>query len=127
MTKKSASWMALFFALILLTSCGFGGPKPQSGTYVGEGRGYSKEDPIRISVTIDESGAIYDLKILSHKETEKIGGKALDDLVQAAKEKNSADLDTVSGATRTSEGFRQALEAALQEAKEGKGDSEEKK
>lgn len=127
MMKKTASWIALVFTLLLLTSCGFGEPKPQSGTYVGEGRGYSKEAPIRISVTIDESGAIYDLKMLSHKETEKIGGKALDDLVQAAKEQNTADLDTVSGATRSSEGFRQALEAALQEARENRGESEEKK
>lgn len=103
-------------AFLLLTACGGGAGSRTPGTYVGEGRGYNRDKPIRLSVTIDESGAIYELKILSHKETEEIGGKALESLVTAAKEKNSADLDTISNATRTSEGFRQALEAALKQA-----------
>lgn len=127
MLKKIVQGMAMLSVLVLLSSCGIGEQKPQAGTYVGEGRGYNKDTPIRLSVTIDESGAIYDLKILSHKETEEIGGKALDDLVEVAKEKNTADLDTVSGATRTSEGFRQALDRALEQAKEAESNQEEEK
>lgn len=115
--KRIKITMTCFVLCFLLMACGSSG-KYKTGTFEGSGRGHSKEDPIKLSVTIDESGSIYEIKILDHAETEEIGGKALRTLADEAKRKNSADVDTVSGATRTSEGFRQALKEALGRAKE---------
>ena len=102
---------------LLLAGCGQKTTyKP--GTYEAEGQGYDKEKPIRLSVTIDESEKIYEIRILDQQETPDIGGKALDKLKEKAIEENRPDVDTISGATRTSEGFRDAVRAALNQAKE---------
>lgn len=113
---KKRKVAAILLSVALLSSCSSKATyKP--GTYEGKGQGYAKEQDLRLSVTIGEDGEIYEMKILESHETEHIGEKALDQLVEEAKEKNSADVDTVSGATRTSEGFREALKDALEEAK----------
>lgn len=114
MKKRIAGFLLLVFAMIL-TSCG-SDHKLKAGTYEATGQGNAKETPIRLSVTIDESGKIYEMKILEHQETPQIGGKALDKLVEQATKENTADVDTISGATRTSEGFRDALRSALAQA-----------
>ncbi|MBY0585185.1 FMN-binding protein [Murdochiella sp. Marseille-P8839] len=113
--KKRIACLALVACALLFTSCG-SGKKLKAGTYEGTGQGNAKETPIRLSVTIDESGKIYEMKILEHQETPQIGGKALDKLVEQATKENTADVDTISGATRTSEGFRDALRSALAQA-----------
>ncbi|WP_435029335.1 FMN-binding protein [Levyella massiliensis] len=114
--KRVGQFFCLAAALIvLMAGCGQG-KKLKAGTYEGIGQGNAKGTPIRLSVTIDESGKIYEMKILEHQETPQIGGKALDKLVEQATTKNTAEVDTISGATRTSEGFRDALRAALAKA-----------
>ena len=115
--KTMRALLGCFALCFLLIACGSSG-KYKTGTFEGSGRGYSKENPIKLSVTIDESGSIYEIKILDHSEIEEIGGKALKTLADEAKRKNSSEVDTISGATRTSEGFRQALKDALSRAKE---------
>ncbi|MDD7593744.1 MAG: FMN-binding protein [Peptoniphilaceae bacterium] len=87
------------------------------GTYEATGQGYAEDQPIRLSVSIDESGAIYEIRILEHHETDEIGAKALDQLTEKAVADNTADVEAISGATRTSEGFRDAVRAALEQAK----------
>lgn len=114
--KKFKYLIAALILCFLISACGSKG-KYKTGTYEGSARGHSREMPIKLSVTIDESGAIYEIKILEHSETDEIGGKALKTLADEAKSKNTSDVDTVSGATRTSEGFRQALKGALEKAK----------
>lgn len=116
-------WCGCLCALIALTGCGHE-PTLKSGTYEATGQGYADDLPIRLSVSIDESGAIYDIRILEHHETEEIGAKALDQLRDSAVADNTADVDTISGATRTSEGFRDAVRAALSQAEEASASSE---
>ena len=67
---------------------------------------------IKVQVTVlnDE---IIDIKVTEHKETVGIGDIALDKLVEQAKEKKSAEVDVVTGATITSKAFIEALEKAL--------------
>lgn len=113
--KKRFFGFTLLALTVILTSCGTEKTR-KAGTYEATGQGNAKETPIRLSVTIDESGKIYEMKILEHQETPQIGGKALDKLVEQATKENTAEVDTISGATRTSEGFRDALRAALAQA-----------
>lgn len=113
--KKPILSLLLIVCLLVITACG--GPKFQAGTYEGQGKGISKETPIRISVSIDEDGEIYEVNILEEDETPDLGGKALDDLVQQVEEEKKETVDTVSGATRTSEGFQEALNEALDQAR----------
>ena len=125
--KKNWFKKALFLiaGLFLLSSCTLRAQRLKPGTYEGSGQGYDPETLIRLSVTIDETGSVYDLKILQHKETPEIGGKALDQLRQEAIEKNGDKVDTVSGATRTSEGFRQSVKNALDASRQAEKESGE--
>ena len=82
------------------------------GTYQGTGDGYGGD--VVVSVTI-QNGAIAGIDVLSHEgetfwvvyETE------LNDMVAAIQAAGSTDVDTVSGATKSSNGIRQAVDMAL--------------
>lgn len=112
--------LGLILLLVVLVGCS-SAPKRQAGTYEATGQGYNTEAGVRLSVSIDESGKIVEVRILEQHETDDIGGKALEKLADEAVAKNTADVDTVSGATRTSEGFRDALNAALKQAENAEG------
>lgn len=87
----------------------------QDGSYEGVGQGYAGD--ITIEVTI-AGGAITNIEIVDEQETASIGGVAFTDLVESAKEAQSAEIDIVTGATITTEGFQQALRDALSQASE---------
>ena len=59
---------------------------------------------------------ITDGKISDHAESSDIGAPALDKLIQNAIAANSAEIDGASGATMTSDGFREAVAQALAKA-----------
>lgn len=119
--------LVLMISLLSLSSCKKEG-RMAAGTYEASGQGYNEEKDIRLSLTIDEGGDIYDINILEHYETLDIGGRAMDALIKEVKEKNSVEFDSIAGATRTSEGFRDALKAAMKKAVEaGERKSEESK
>lgn len=83
------------------------------GTYSGTGDGFGGE--ISLTVTI-EDGTISDITIVSASgEDDAYFSTAIsiiDDIISA----QSADVDTVSGATFSSTGIRDAVEQALSEA-----------
>ncbi len=83
----------------------------EANQYLGEGQGKS-EAPIVVRVTLD-NGAIADVEVLEHGETEGIGTAAVDSLPAAIVEAGSTDVDAVSGATLTSNGIKEAVENAL--------------
>lgn len=73
---------------------------------------------IQVQVTI-EDGQITDiawLQLPSSGNSSRINATAAPTLIQEALAAQSADVDTVSGASYTSEGFRTSLQAALDEA-----------
>ena len=107
-----------FLSLILsLTGC-FKSLKP--GTYESEGKGHNKDKKIKISVVINDDKKIESIKVLDHGETDELGGVALESLVKDAVEKNSDKIDVIAGATETTEGFKEALNNALEEARNAK-------
>ena len=84
------------------------------GVYEGTGTGRNGE--IKVAVTVTD-GKISAVEILSHNESNDIGGPALPKLVDQAIAANSAAIDGASGASMTSAGFREAVAAALDQAK----------
>ena len=69
----------------------------------------------KVDVTITD-GKISDIVVNSHAESSDIGAPALDKLIQNAIAANSAEIDGASGATMTSDGFREAVAQALAKA-----------
>ncbi len=82
----------------------------EDGTFTGSGEGYGGE--ITVEVTV-EGGAIVDIVVTDHSETPGLGDGAFEELVGAVTESQSTEVDTVSGATGTSDGFLEAVRAAI--------------
>ena len=83
------------------------------GTFTGTGTGYHGD--ITVEITVDGE-TITDIQVTEHTETEGIGAAALPTLVEEALAGQTINVDSVSGATMTSNGFREALEAAITNA-----------
>ena len=76
--------------------------------------------PVQVQITTDGSGTITDVEVIQYPsgnhEDEQINSYALPQLVQETLDAQSADIDMVSGATVTSEGYLQSLQSALDQA-----------
>jgi len=84
------------------------------GTYVGTSMGLG--GPVEVRVTVDGS-RIVDVAIEGEQETAAIGGEAMRRLREGIIVSQGSEVDTISGATRTSEAVKEALDAALAEAR----------
>jgi uncharacterized protein with FMN-binding domain len=80
------------------------------GVFEGSAPGY--RGPIRVRVRM-EKGNIAEIEIVGSSEDQFVGGAAMEELLELALMYNTTDLDAVSGATESSEGFRAALENAI--------------
>ena len=92
-----------------LSTAGFYEP----GVYEGEGRGFS--GPIRVRLTLSRAG-IEDIELLENDEY-AFAVSAMEELLELALEYNTSNLDAISGATISSEGFLSALDNALRRAR----------
>jgi len=75
--------------------------------------------PVQVSITVT-AAEIVDVEILqvpnsNHRDVE-INNHAVPILIEETLGAQSADIDTVSGATVTSDGYRESLQAAIDEA-----------
>ena len=112
--KKILATLALGTLLFGISSCN-DNKKLQDGTFFGIGEG--RNGQIEVSITVSE-GKITDAKIVREEETPEIADGAKKTIIQEFIKKGSTDdIDTVSGATITSEGLLDALDAATQSAK----------
>lgn len=82
------------------------------GVYYGTGEGYKGE--IKVKVTI-KNGKIKSIETVSSKDDKEFYGKAVS-LFKTIVNNQSADVDTVSGATFSSEGILEAVSDALSKA-----------
>ena len=98
---------------VVLTGCGASGPAYTDGTYEGEAEGMY---PLKVSVEVAD-GKITAVNLVEEEETEGIADPALEQIPAAIVEKNSTEVDVVSGATMTSNGIIAAVNAALEGAK----------
>ena len=85
----------------------------KDGEYEGTGTGFGGK--INVKVTI-QGGKIANVEVLSQTETEGVGGAALPEYVQRTLDKQSADIDVVTGATYTLKGYQEAVNDALSKA-----------
>lgn len=86
----------------------------KDGVYNGVGTG--RNGDIEVAVTI-EGGKISGIEVVRQAETDNIGVPAFEKLIANAVKGNTAAVDTVGGATMTTDGFREAVAAALELAK----------
>ncbi|MBR2288541.1 MAG: FAD-binding protein [Clostridia bacterium] len=94
----------------------FGGPASlyTPGTYTATGTG--RNGDVTVTMTFDENN-ITDIVIDISGETQEIVGDAADKLTKAMFDKQSADVDAVTGATITSDGVKEAAAKCIAQAK----------
>lgn len=109
-------------ALLGFSSCqtskdgqvGKSAPVYTPGRYVARAMGIG--GPVEVAVTVDAS-KILDVAIVADKETEAIGGAAVKGMREKIIATQGAEVDSISGATRTCDAVREALAETLAEAK----------
>lgn len=112
MKKKISAFLA---SMLLLGSIGGAAMAEDMtpGTYEAEAQGFHGD--VKLSVTVDAE-KITAIDILEHSETEGIGAAALPKLVEAVLANQTIGVDSVAGATVTSEAFKAAMTDALTQA-----------
>ena len=109
--KKALLGAIISFALFL-TACGGSskGYNFKAGTYEGSGTG--KNGSIKVSVEVTND-SIKKVDILEQNETPSIAKDALEKIPQNIVKEQSLAIDTISGATITSQGILDAVKDAL--------------
>ena len=104
----------LLDVLMVLVGCEAAGEEGMTpGTYTAEAEGF--HGTIKLEVTVDAE-AITGIEVVEHSETAGIGEAALPVLVESVLEHQTTGVDSVAGATVTSEAFKAALTDALTQA-----------
>ena len=84
----------------------------KDGSYTGEGKG--RESVITVQV---DGGKIADVKVVKHGETEMIIAAPIEQMIPEIVKKNGVEgVDSVGGATLSSEGIKAAVKDALSKA-----------
>lgn len=117
---KKGLIMMLVLAMVLLAACssntGTVGEEGlyKDGTYTGTGKGFGGDIEVEVIV---EGGNISEMNVTAHEETDGISDPAFEGIKEQLLEKQSVDeIDSVSGATSTSEGLIEAITDALSDA-----------
>ena len=111
MKRLVAGFLAVLMVLMGCVAAGAEGMTP--GTYTAEAEGF--HGTIKLEVTVDAE-AITGIEVVEHSETAGIGEAALPVLVETVLEHQTTGVDSVAGATVTSEAFKAALTDALTQA-----------
>lgn len=111
MKRLVAGFRAVLMVLVGCVAAGAEGMTP--GTYTAEAEGF--HGTIKLEVTVDAE-AITGIEVVEHSETAGIGEAALPVLVESVLEHQTTGVDSVAGATVTSEAFKAALTDALTQA-----------
>lgn len=108
--------VAIIGALALVISCGGSADTGQTykpGTYTATAEGYGGDITVSVKVTKNKISGI---RVVEHSETPGISDLAISNLPKTIVEKQSLAVDSVSGATYSSKGIKDAVAAALKEA-----------
>ena len=113
-------WLVIIFIVLGLAAFAFEDIfKPK--IYYAEGTGIGYNDDITLKVSAykkkDKTIRVIDIEV-EHADTHEIGGAAIEKLIEEVKKnQNYNKLDSVAGATFTSEGFKEALTMAIDDIK----------
>ena len=86
----------------------------KDGTYTTTAIGYGGSFQVD---TIIKDDKIEDIIVKENNETPSIGGVAIEQMISEMKKENKYDVDTISGATKTSQGLKEAVKEAFEQAK----------
>ena len=93
--------------------------EPSSATTVTGDVAQTEWGPVQVALTVD-AGRVTEVAVLQYptgnSKDEEINSYALPILIQQTLDRQSADIDMVSGATVTSVGYQQSLQSALDQA-----------
>ena len=109
-------WLVIVFIILGLAAFAFEDVfKPKIYQAEGTGIGYSDDITLKVSAYKKKDKTIRVTNIeVEHADTDEIGGVALQKLVDDIKARQRLeDFDFVAGATFTSEGFKEALNMAI--------------
>ncbi len=113
MKRIVASILSIFLVLSLVACTSSNSTEFKPGTYTATTKGYMGDVVVEVELTTD---MISRVEVVSHEETEDIGGVAAKKITEEIVATQSIQVDTVSGATVTSEAVIQAVTDALKEA-----------
>lgn len=111
MKKRMGTMMLLI--MMLLVGCSSASAW-KDGTYIGTAEGVHGE--IKLSVEVS-SGEISKIDVVSHSETSGVSELAFEQMPQLIIDAQSLEVDTVAGATVSSEAILEAVGKALDNAK----------
>lgn len=115
--KKIASLFLVIAMVLSMVACGNSAPAAtdtlKDGTYTGEANGIN--GPIKVEVVVKD-GALSDIQLLEHTETSGLGDSAMNQILPTMVENQTTNVEAIAGATRSSEGLKQAVRNALMEA-----------
>jgi len=104
-----------FFVVIVICSCAAFTVKrglDEGDGEILEGVGQGFRGPIAVQVRLNE-GSITEIEIVDSAEDRFVGAAAIEELIDLVIMYNSTDIDAVSGATESSEGFLEAVRNAI--------------
>lgn len=120
--KKSLILLLVFTMVFSLVGCNSAKPSGSTsdgsglfkpGTYTGEGKGI--HGTIEVEVTVSEN-EITDINVVKHDETPGVSDLAISDIPKNIIKSQSLAVDTITGATLSSQGILDAVEQALEKA-----------
>ena len=125
MKSKMMKVLVCAMAVAMLAGCSNkgGSSSATTTTYTGTGKGYGGDVVVTITVN-DETKEILSVESAGEKETEAVGGAALETLDANFLAAQSAEFDGVSGATITSDAYKEAVADALAQMNGGKVEEE---
>ena len=85
----------------------------KDGEYEGTGNGIGGKIVVKVTI---KDGKIENVDIVSHNETETLGGVALPEYAKQTVEKQGLDIDVMTGVTVTLDGYKEAVNDALSKA-----------
>lgn len=107
--------LGVFIALIMVIFLSGCAKRYNAGTYEAEGQG--RNGNIRVSVTVNTDGEMERVDIIKSDDKKELVEQVSKKLQKDMIDKNSYDVDVVSGATETSKGYKEAVKNALEQAK----------
>lgn len=110
---SSALLLCLCLMAVWATGCTAKTPSYKDGTYNASAQGYGGNVAVTVKV---QGGKIASVEATGDSETPDIGSKALDSLPQEIVSANSTKVDSVAGATVTSNAIKNAVDDALKQA-----------
>ena len=112
--RKTAELLNIHFGFAKDTTTDNTDDQLADNEYIGEADGFGGK--VKVKVTMDGK-KISKVEVLSHSETAGISDPAFNTIPDAIVKANSADVDVVAGATKTSNGIINAVKDALTKVK----------